>query len=382
MDAFGTFNLISILFDAPGNKSSVGFTNSVTDGQNTSASQSFSTSDQEGLNFSIGGFSFGSTYTITTTNTSTSTTQSLIQNQQSATFSSTTDAIDHTKDALSVWLNPQISVASLSVGDPTSGDLPVPFYLEGNWQYDPVSASPYADAPSSSMSIVTVTVGQLQNPTTLLPGQLDSQTLNGAVVPGLLSMCVNRIPENQCTLAQAQANGCGCQASDFAPVIQLDPFFNPTILTQTGGQTPTVSQVNAADPNNARFVQVLDSTGYPLVETLDGAIPNTQTSTLTDTYNTSQTYSQTISNSVGVTLGFQNPAPGAKSSNSFNWKDSSSLTWSNTESVGTSRSAVHTQTLTLGTSTATCYENISVFEDTLYHTYVFQGDSNAPNPCP
>ncbi len=385
MDVFVGFQLQSILYAPPGNKSSVGFTNSVSDGQNTSLTNSFSTTNQLGLSFSLAGFSFGASYQIQSTESTMTAAQATVQNQLQSTWPSTSDAIDHTQDLLSIWLNPQIEVAHSSVGDDFVPSTYATQYVQGNSQYDPIGGVPYADAPSGDMSIVTASVAALRNPTLLTPGQLVSQNLDGYTVAGLLSLCTNRMPENQCTQAQAATNGCGCKASDFAAIVAQDPFFSPSILSQTGNLTPTLAQVNAADPNNARYVPVLDNTGGDLYLLLDGTNPSTQTFTLTDTNNTSETFTNTVTQTANATFGYKSSSGGSTSGStptSFGFTSSNSATWTNTESVGSSSSIVHTQSLLLGTSTAACYENIAVYEDTLYHTYVYQSTSNAPNPCP
>jgi hypothetical protein len=226
------------------------------------------------------------------------------------------------------------------------------------------------------MSNINVTVAALQNPTTLLPSELVSRTnSDGNVVPGLLSLCANRIAESQCTSAAAQSNACGCTAADFTSLVQQDPFFDPAI------SNPTIANINAADPNNARFVPVLDENGNDLMLPIQSGL--TQNVSLTDAYNTSETYSKTVSKKDGISIEYKS-SNAATSDNplNFDWKDSASVTWSLTESSGTSQGTSHTQSLSLQTTNSNCYEYVNVFEDTVFHTFVFANGSDAPNPCP
>ena len=378
MYVYPAFRIMSTLYVPPGNQSSVAYSTTVASGTQTSDSSSFTKSTQEGAGFKIAGFSLGTTFTLTNVNTTASSDQVTAQNAGTTTFKSTSDPIDHSHDVLTIWTNPQITVSN----------FPIAAYQfaqsTGNAQYNPATGSPMPDAPSDATSLITISVGQLQNPSTIPAGALVSQTLDGAVVSGLLKLCANRIPENQCTVQQAAANGCGCQASDFAAVIQSDPFFDPAVLARN--PSPGVVDVNALDPDNARFVPVLDSNGASLLMTLAGpgsGSTSSQTQTVTDTHNTSKTYTHTLTKQIGVTFGFSSNAPKADPT-AFTWNLSSgnNITWSDTKSSGTTSSNAHSQTVTLGTSSPACFTNIAVYEDTDFHTFAFQSTSNVQNPCP
>lgn len=382
MFVYPSFKLLSVLYIPPGNQSSVAYSTTQADGTQTSISQSFTTSTVNGFSFSIAGFSLGTSFSVSKSSTSSSTAQETTQNTGTTIFRALADPIDHANDVLTIWTNPQVTIGNFTnnlVGGTVTGQT------LGNAQYDPTTGRPVANAPDNAMSMVTVSISELQNPATIPAGALVSQTLNGAVVPGLLKFCANRIPESQCTVQRAAQDGCGCQPSDFIPIIQTDPFFDPAVLVHTSN--PGVADVNAQDPDNARFVPVVDTSGNPLLLTLAGpgsGSTSTQTETIVDTSNASQTFANTVTKQVGITFSFSantpsdQQTPGAFKFNASN----NTISWSETKSVGNTSSHSHSQTVTLGTSTAQCFENIAVYEDTVFHTFTFQSTSNLQNPCP
>lgn len=382
MFVYPAFKLLSVLYIPPGDQSSVAYSTTQASGTQTSIMQSFTTSTVNGFSFSIAGFSLGTSFTVSKMNTSTMTDEETTQNTGTTTFSALSDPIDHANDVLTIWTNPQVTISNFS--DPLAGKT-ITGQTLGNAQYNPTTGAPIASAPNNAMSAVTVSVSQLQHPTTIPAGALVSQTLNGAVVPGLLKFCANRIPENQCTVQRAAQDGCGCQPSDFTPIIQTDPFFDPAVLAHTSN--PGVADVNAQDPDNARFVPVVNTSGNPLLLTLAGpgsGSTSSQTETVTDTSNTSTTFAHTVMKQVGITFSFSSNTPASQQTpGAFKFNPSNNtIAWSETKSVGKTSSHSHSQTVTLGTNTSQCFENIAVYEDTVFHTFAFQSTSNLQNPCP
>ena len=375
MYTFPEGKLLSILYMPPGNKSTVGYSSTTSGSVTDTYINSFSSGSTFSATFSLLGVSLGGDFSDSNSSTETTVDTSSTQNTGTSTWATSGDPLDHTFDLLSIWLNPQLTVANFPSNAYQPGGI---FSVLGNAAYSPSSgngAPVNADEISSTdMDIINVTVANLQNPTQLLPSQLVSRTnSDGTVVPGLLSLCANRIPESECTEAEAQSNGCGCTAADFAPLVQLDPFFNPNISDHT------IAGINSADPNNARFVPVVAQVGGDLELPLQYG--DTVTYNLTDGYNTSTTYTNQVQQSYGATFGYSS---GSGSPSSFGFKTSDSLTWSNSESVGvqTSSGASHTQSLTLGTTNPDCYEYVNIYEDTLYHTFVFDNGSDSGDPCP
>jgi hypothetical protein len=370
--------LVSILYMPPGNKSTVAYSSSTTMGTTDSLSQSFTGNSTVGLSFSVDGISLGASVTMTNTGTSTTQEQTTTQNTESTTWATSGDPIDHTQDVLTIWLNPQITVASYP-NYVTTGNTNVE-YLFGNAAYNPNSSSNGSvvngdPIGSGDMSNINVTVHVLQNPTLLLPSQLVSRTnSDGTVVPGLLSLCAARMAESACTTAQAASNACGCTEADFSALIEQDPFFNPNI------SSPTIAAINAADPNGARFVPVKDSAGNDLEVPIQEGV--TEAVTLTDTYNTSQTYTNTVSQGESANIGYSANAKEGSYSENFNLKASDGVTWSYTESMGSSSGTTHSQALVLATTSSSCYEYVNIYEDTMFHTFVFDNGSDATDPCP
>lgn len=364
--------LLSILYMPPGNKSTVAYSSTNSSGTTDTYTQNFSTSDNTtNLSFGISGVSAAGNIAESNSIIVTNANSTSVQNMQSATWSTSGDPIDHMQDVLTIWLNPQITITNFD--DPGYLNSTVQ-YTTGNAAYDPNSGSVVnGDAiGTDDMSAISVTVAQLQNPTTLLPSQLVSRTnSDGTVVPGLLILCPQRVPEPQCTPAEAAANACGCTAADFAFLVQQDPFFNPTIANHT------IAGINAADPNDARYVPVLDSAGGNLEVPIQSGVVNNVS--LTDTYNTSTTLSYGSNGSDAMTFGFN--LSGTTAAN-FGISNTDKWTFTDTESYGKTDGTAHTQALTLATSNSSCYEYVNIYEDTVFHTFVFDNGSNAPNPCP
>ena len=96
--------------------------------------------------------------------------------------------------------------------------------------------------------------------------------------------------------------------------------------------------------------------------------------TQTDSTTTSQTLGGSTSYSVGATLT-------AKFSDHFSLGVSNTMTWAQSQSTGTSNGTSNSMAVSLSSSTYGCYEEVSVYEDTVYHTFVFQqptGNTDCP----
>jgi hypothetical protein len=205
------------------------------------------------------------------------------------------------------------------------------------------------------MDVVPATVSQLQNPTTLQLGQLISSTEDGISVPGLLCLC-------SCTAALAAQNGCGCAATDFADIVQQDPFFHTGVAADS-----TPLQINSVIPNRFAYVNT---------ELLDYGVQSTYT---IDDKNTTQTvYTTTNMDSVGFSNSNTFSIPPAftitlKNANMWTWTDTMETTKVNTLD--------HTMTAFLNSTTAACYSNVDIYLDTVYHTYVFVPDSSSTSAC-
>ena len=92
---------------------------------------------------------------------------------------------------------------------------------------------------------------------------------------------------------------------------------------------------------------------------------SSNTYTVTDSTQASTTYTGTTSTTVGysVKVGL---GVGPSLANSQTW------TWSDSESSGTLNGISNTMNATLLSSTLGCYQEVAVYEDTVYHTFVYQ----------
>ena len=111
-------------------------------------------------------------------------------------------------------------------------------------------------------------------------------------------------------------------------------------------------------------------------DVVGGNIP-VNTFTQTDSTQTTETLSETTSYNVGYSWDVMWKPLGT----GVDVRSATMFTWSNTESVGESNGTAHAMTVTLSSSTVGCFQDIPIFEDTVYHTFVFQqptGNSSCP----
>jgi hypothetical protein len=365
------FKILSILYAAPGNLSNDGFTNTLTDGTSTSVGSSFQAGDtitfSEGFSFaglgSTMSWSFG---TAVTTGYSTEVTDTISEavGVGNDSNSGASNAINHQNDLFIIWLNPSVSLlqtgstsATYSVGTQlqTTGD-PLPGQPEA---VD--SLEVYAGVMmANSKGVTTVPAAILNAQTVSVAGQNGSQTL-----PGLGSICKNHpYYPNSCTLA----NQCGCVPADFAAILATDPLLN---------FTNTESPLNANNSNNPdRFVEI---TGAELLAGPEEKGGNNPVNSFTesDSTETTETWTYSIAYSVGYSweVSWQVDGNGPK------LQSATMFTWTNTDSVGESNGSAHQEAVSLSSNTVGCYEDISIFEDTVFHTFAFQQPAGN-NSCP
>ena len=291
-----------------------------------------------------------------------------------ASTSTNPDAINHNLDLFLIWLNPQVTVVgvpptptSYSTGvQPTAnGETPLPDILE----VEALVMEPNA-------------AGNTTVPASLLNQQSEP---HGQYTPGLAAICKNlktaEYNDGTCTLADQ----CGCTASDFGPILQQDLllYYNGTsnpispypdtaspLLADTSGQTACgVLPVSAS--NSCRYVPVASSPGSTLQEATTLTGPDCQgcggsPNTFTQGENQSTTVTQGQQSSETVTFSVK----GGTMFFSVMLQDM--FTWTQTQSTGTITGSGVSLTVTLNTSTVGCNQDIPVYEDTVYHTFVFQ----------
>jgi hypothetical protein len=326
------YYILSILYAPPGNQSSNGFTNALTNTATTSISHTFANGSATSVNGSILGNGFGVSFSASKSTQDVHSFQVSTSNGAGASLISNRNPVDHTQDQFLLWLNPAVVVSPTS-STTASYSLRTP--IGSNGQPEP-------------MDIVNINVVDLQNPGQIPLDVLLPQTRNNVSgLPGLASVCAHPVP--QCTSAP-----CGCVPSDFAAILAANPMIS------VSPQNTPPAQV---DPNRFVFVesQILEG------PQCDGCDPFRNTFTESDAQATSQTETQTYSTSVGFTRtsGFSLFGAGLTMANN------NTFTWTNAMSTGTSNGTSHTAAVTLGSSSVNCFETINIYEDTVYHTFVF-----------
>jgi hypothetical protein len=224
----------------------------------------------------------------------------------------------------------------------------------------------------------TVPLGALQT-TTLTDLDVNGKQVS-ETLPGLASICANQTYyPNNCS---GDPNGqCGCVPSDFTAILANDPLlkFTPTENPLSADKSGAAACANPTAADSCRYVAVMNpQTDIQEVETLQGpAAPGdnnpANTFTLTDTNTSTTTYSESNETKVGYTWKINLLGS--------SWEWGNTFTWSDSESTGKINGVTDTITVTLNSSTVGCDESILLFEDTVYHTFVFQ-QPTGNNTCP
>lgn len=342
------YKILSFVYDPPGNASTNGFTNSVSAGSTDSSGLNFSTTDS--ITFSQGFLGQSNSVTFSTTQATGSTTSETTTYQASSgsQLSSVVQAINHTQDQVYLLIDPSVTVTQTGS---TTG-----FYSFGA----SVDATGFQSGTQVPPDILNVNVAGLLNPTLIPVDLLMTQVPTpGTTLPGLKFICANPLPDNACT----QQNACGCTAADFAPIVAQDELASVT------DQTKAPSSV---DPTRFVFINNVALQGPDQA----GAGPVKTTYALSDSTLSSETTSSGHTYGVAYSHGFSIPSDltlGISTSNSF------SITQQQT--AGTTNGTAHVGTATLGTSDVGCFENVDVYEDTTYHTFVFALPQAPPSNC-
>jgi hypothetical protein len=379
---YPSYQVQSIIYDTPGNKSSNGFSNTETDGTTTTIGNSFTSGNTSTFSATFGflfgestlSWSYGSS-TTTGNSTAVTNTVSDANGVSNATNPSGPNSINHQQDLFIIWLNPAVSL--LQTGD-TTVEYSIGTQLLSTGEpeiQDQVEVYAQAMLPSASNNNLTTVPVEI-----LVPQLIDGQTL-----PGLANICAHpTYYPNSCTLA----NQCGCIPSDFTAILNQDPLLNYTstespLNADTSGPTLCTNPSSSA---SCRYVPIMTTNdgGVQVNQKLAGPQdpggnnPVNGPFAQCDTTQTTQTYSESNSQTVGFAwdqswkIGFFG---------GLSLKDQQQWTWTNSESTGKINSNVHCVTVTLSSSTVGCTQEIPIFEDTVYHTFVFQqpaGNTSCP----
>ena len=355
------YKVLSVVYMAPGNSSSSGYSNTKTNGSTTSETKNFTQAASSTLSFGFIGASLSATFGEGDTNGSTNASTTSIANAAAVTNvsnKSNPNALNHNEDMFVLWLNPELtlqqsssSVVGYSFGLPSSS----------NGEMDTVEVTAATLEPNAQ-GVTTVPLAILE------PIAYGSTTL-----PGLSHICAHPLPVAQCTLA----NQCGCVPSDFSQILAQDPLLNYTstespLLADVSGEAACSDLATLPTNDDCRYVPVplANKSTSQLFLTLAGyecpsCNQSSNTYTVTDSTQASTTYTGTTSTTVGysVKVGL---GVGPSLANSQTW------TWSDSESSGTLNGISNTMNATLLSSTLGCYQEVAVYEDTVYHTFVYQ----------
>jgi hypothetical protein len=378
------YQVTSIVYAPPGNKSSNGYTNSTSNGTTTTTGGTFtqggSITFTEGFSFfGLFGMSVSETGGASHTDSNTHAFTESFTDASGLTNASDpngSNSVDHNKDMFAIWLNPQVTVVGY-------GSTPVSYSV--GVQPAANGQTPGADIISMSADVMEANAaGQTTVPTSWLEQQKDKNT--GQLLPGLASICKNlNVAEYEagtCTLEDQ----CGCMPSDFAQILAQDPLLN-----YNGSQNPLDANVSPPSGCNTlptpagsdcRYVPVPDTPGSTVQEVIplsgpDSATDNYACTTFTQNENTS-----TVTTLGGTDKEFASVSIKESSSGSpagFAMTETGTWIWTQLQSTGTTNGTGVAQSVNLCSSTVGCGAQIAVFEDTIFHTFVFMGgDSSCP----
>jgi hypothetical protein len=380
------YQVQSIIYSAPGNRSSSGFTNTETDGSTTSVGKSFTSGATTSFGLSGGFLGTGSTISWSFGNSATTGNTTVVTDTiadatgvANASPGSGANAISHLQDLFIIWLNPAVKltqegvsnvVYSLGTQPQTTGD-PDPGSPEIQDQVEVFAQVMSANASGATTVPVAI---------------LEPQTVDGQTLPGLANICANLKTSEYLAKTCTLGDQCGCVPSDFAPILAQDPILNyPSTESPLNADTSGATVcANPKTSSSCRYIPVPVATGSTTQETelLEG--PNTaggnipvNTFSQTDSTETTQTLTETDSYTVGFSeeYSFSFLGTGLSFTNADQW------TWTDTESAGEINGFANQMTVSFSSSTVGCDQEIPIFEDTVYHTFVFQQPSGNTS-CP
>lgn len=371
---YPAYKVVSIIYAAPGNYSSAGFTNTLTDGTTLGIGNSFQAGYTETYSSGFSIFGLGSTMSWTfgasaTTGSSTTVTDTIAQATGVSlnNIPSNSNAINHTQDLIIVWLNPSVTLVSAGSSQVTYG---IGTQLQSNGSAEAVDT---VEVTAETM------MANGSGVTTVPVAILGPQNYNGQTLPGLATICANHsYYPNSCTLA----NQCGCVPSDFTGILGTDPLLNYTttespLNADTSGATACTNPSSSA---KCRYVPIMTQSNGSVQETellsgpeCTGCDRPVNSFTQTDATQTAETLSESFSFTTGFSWDVTLAGSGLKSANQFTWTDS--------ESTGSVNGSSHQMAVSLSSGTVGCYGYVPIFMDTVYHTFVFQTEAGN-NSCP
>ncbi len=385
------YQVVSILYAPPGNESTSGIASGINYGTSSTYGDSFTSSQTITTTQGIPGFlSIGGTYGTSTGTSNSYEFVSQWQNAQgvendlmgnySAQYNPNKyDAIDHTLDDIVIWLNPLVSVV-------TNEDADAMISYSVSSQPIPGVTAPYAD-------VIAVPAREMM-PNSSGNTTVESSFLNPQYLPnsttekmsGLALLCKNvNLTEYNSTNGCNFQDQCGCTPADFSQIVAQDALLNYNTTNFTSSPLPGRGDPLSVDASGAAACnQSNPLPTYPNIPTNLNCryviIPQTSGSTspyLTQLSISDQTPGErTISDSYILTSGSSNSyttgivVTGSSLAGSL--KVDNQWTWQNFESTGKVNGGFNQMGYQLKTSTPGCIESVYLYEDTLYHTVVFQ----------
>ncbi len=388
--------VLSVLYPPPGDLSTTGYTNATTNGTTSSVGSSFTQS--YGVTFSGQGstpgdlFSFGGSigYSHATTSGNTTAFQTTLTDTTGVTEEANTrhqynpnqlDMPNHLWDSFVLLLNSQITTANDDSNNIQGYSVDIQPIAGEGWATE-------ADAPEVvAEDMINGTVPQ----DTLNPVLLPLVNGHQYSLPGLAAICESLITSEYNSGTCTLADQCGCQKSDFSPVLGQDALlrWNPSTLAANpmpGYESPLDADASGGTacytPSSGldcRYVPVPTSStnSAPQIVQLNYAFANpfTQTdATSTSITSLNQTsYTVTLTGFFGWNISAWGAGGGLKLTSTNSW------TWTNSESTGSINGTQNSMNVNLQTNNSGCVEDNYVYEDTLYHTFVIQPPGGVPN---
>ncbi len=404
------FKVVSILYAPPGNQSTEGLTQTLTDGASTTIGQNFTFGEEFTFSDGIpgvisGGASFGfatsssnsSAFTQTWSNSQgmvdlTSEDDPLgtdcLNNPPGTPCKNYSDTEDHELDNFYVWLNPELTLTTTTDNVPvsyTTGYQSISGVSQPQPDIIPVKAIQMEPIPGSITSANPTGTSSVPVGLLIPQGVSINGTNTSYYEPGLAILCKHLIQSEYNAGTCTQQDQCGCTPADFAQILVQDPLlrFNPTTLTDNplssdvspltldaSGESTCAGSPNSqgllqVDPgSDCRFVVVPSSSTDPTP--LQFTLSSTSSTQLAQAQYDVQTLSYGNSQSYNVGIFYQTPGIIGSEKSQYTW------TWQDTETNSSSSGNGNSVNLLLQTNSTDCTAKVVVFEDTLYHTFAFQ----------
>ncbi|HEY1742850.1 MAG TPA: hypothetical protein VGG18_06760 [Granulicella sp.] len=369
------FKVISILYAMPGNVSSNSFTNTTTNGTVTTIGSNFSTGSSSAFSLGFLGSGINLNYGISkTTGKSNAYTETIADAASigNASNSSSPNTVEHNQDLFLIWLNPEVVLTSL-------GTSTLVNYTMQTQSLNGVTPEP-VDNVEVTAEVMQSNNGVTTIPLSLLQKQFDAITGSNDL-PGLASVCANQSQyANNCP----SGGQCGCVPSDFTAILAQDPLLTAT--TSTNPMTVDTSGITTCTKPTAtsscRYVPVPASKGSTTQLSTLLAGPNctgcnrpVNSNAVTDSTSTTVTMTETKTESAGYTAKGSLPFGIGSYSTTATWS------WTDTESNGSVNGQANQLQYSLSSSTVGCNQDVLIYEDTVYHTFVVQ-QAPGNNSCP